>query len=149
MLKNFDHVGFTVSDLDRALAFYRDLLRLEVLWERVFEEEYVRTLVGYPTLRLKCAYLRLPGSETSLELLEYQNVTRTKIDMRPANPGNAHLCLAVEDLDKFYERLKAAGVNFVSAPAISTAGPYKGSKTVYFQDPDGISLQATELHKEA
>lgn len=148
MFKSFDHVGFTVHDLDRSLVFYRDLLGLEVLWERIYEEEYVRALVGYPKLRLKCAYLQLPGSKTSLELLEYQDVPRKTVDMHRANPGNAHLCLAVEDLGKFHDRLKRAGVEFVSAPAVSTAGPYKGSKTVYLHDPDGISLQLTELHKE-
>lgn len=148
MLKSFDHVGFTVYDLDRSLVFYRDLLGLEVLWERVYEEEYVRMLVGYPTLRLKCAFLRLPGSSTTLELLEYQNVPRSKVDMHRANPGNAHLCLSVDNLDTLYERLKAEGVDFVSAPGVSTAGPYKGTKTVYLHDPDGISLQFMELHKE-
>ena len=32
MLKNYDHVGFTVSDLDCSLAFYRDLLGLKMEW---------------------------------------------------------------------------------------------------------------------
>jgi len=148
MFKNLDHVGFTVAHLDKALAFYRDLLGLEVLWERVYEEEYVRKLVGYPTLRLRCAFLKLPGSTSTLELLEYQNVPRTKVEMHRATPGNAHLCLAIDDLDKLYERLKTAGVDFVSGPEISTAGPYVGSKVVYLHDPDGISIELVELHKE-
>jgi catechol 2,3-dioxygenase-like lactoylglutathione lyase family enzyme len=146
MIAGLDHVGFTVSNLGRALHFYRDLLGLEVLWERVFEEEYVRMLVGYPTATLQCAYLKLPASNTALELVEYQGVEGTRVDMHTANPGNAHLCLAVKDLDAVFTRLKAAGVEFVSVPATSTAGYYKGSKTVYLHDPDGISLQLVEPH---
>ena len=146
MSTTLDHVGFTVSDLDRSLAFYRDLLEMEVLWERVYEEEYVRTLVGYPTLRLRCAYLQIPGSTAKVELLEYQNVPREQVELRRADPGNAHLALAVNDLDGLCRRLKQAGVKFVSEPVVSTAGHYQGAKTVYLHDPDGISVQLVELH---
>ena len=148
MWKSCDHVGFAVSDLDRSLAFYRDVLGLEMEWERVYEEEYVREVVGYPRLRLRCAFLKLPGTETRLELLEYQEVPRQRVDMRRANPGNAHLCLAVDDVDHLYVKLREVGVDFVSAPVVSTAGHYKGSKTVYLHDPDGISLQLMELHRD-
>jgi lactoylglutathione lyase len=145
MLKSCNHMGLAVSDLDRSLAFYRDLLGLELEWERVYEEDYVRKLVGYPTSRLRCAYLKLPGSEARLELLEYQNVPRQPVDMQRANPGNAHICWTVDDMEQLYERLKAQGVHFVSAPVVSTAGHFKGTKTVYLEDPDGISLQFTEF----
>jgi catechol 2,3-dioxygenase-like lactoylglutathione lyase family enzyme len=146
MIKDLDHVGFTVFEMERALRFYRDLLGLEVLWVRDYEEEYVRNMVGYPTATLRCAYLKLPGTETALELVEYQNAPRVQVDMHSANPGNAHLCLRVDDLAAVYERLKGAGVEFVSTPAVSTAGTFKGSKVVYLRDPDGISLQLVERH---
>jgi catechol 2,3-dioxygenase-like lactoylglutathione lyase family enzyme len=146
MSMTLDHVGFTVSDLDRSLPFYRDLLGMEVLWERVYEEEYMRTLVGYPAVRLRCAYLHIPGSTAKLELLEYQNVPREPSKLRHADPGNAHLALSVPDLDGLCGRLKEAGVKFVSEPVVSTAGHYQGAKTVYVQDPDGISVQLVDLH---
>jgi lactoylglutathione lyase len=148
MLIQLDHVGFTVFDLDRSLAFYCGLLGLEMEWERVYEEEYVRQVVAYPGLRLRCAFLKLPGTETRLELLEYQNVPRQQVHLHRSNPGNAHICLALKDLDQLYDRLKSAGVDFVSAPVVSTGGHYKGSKTVYLHDPDGISLQLMEIHAE-
>ena len=141
-----DHVGFTVSDLDRSLPFYRDLLGMEMLWERVYEEEYVRTLVGYPAVRLRCAYLQIPGSTAKVELLEYQNVPREQSELRRADPGNAHLALSVPDLDGLCRRLKEAGVKFVSEPVVSTAGQFQGTKTVYVHDPDGISVQLVEIH---
>jgi lactoylglutathione lyase len=141
MNMTLDHVGFAVSDLDRSLAFYLDLLGLESLWERIFEEEYVRTLVGYPTVRLRCAYLKIPGSAVKLELLEYQDVPRVNTQSHRADPGNAHLALSVNDLDSLCRRLKRKGVKFVSESVVSTAGHYKGAKTVYLEDPDGISVQ--------
>jgi lactoylglutathione lyase len=149
MLTHLEHIGFAVSDLDRSLAFYRDLLGLQIVWERVFEEEYVRQLVGYPNVKIRAAFLELPGTTTRLELLEYQQVPRVTVDMHTANPGNAHLCIGVKDLDGLYHALRDAGVDFVTPPVVSTAGHYKGSKTVYLHDPDGISLQLTELRVDA
>jgi catechol 2,3-dioxygenase-like lactoylglutathione lyase family enzyme len=146
MSTSLDHVGFTVSDLDCSLPFYRNLLGMEMLWERVYEEEYVRTLVGYPTVRLRCAYLRIPGSTAKVELLEYQNVPREHSELHRADPGNAHLALSVPNLDALCRRLKEAGVKVVSEPVVSTAGQFQGTKTVYVQDPDGISIQLVEIH---
>ena len=40
------HTAYQVADLDRSLAFYRDLLGFELVWERVNSEEYVRKIVG-------------------------------------------------------------------------------------------------------
>jgi extradiol dioxygenase family protein len=77
-----------------------------------------------------------------------QGTTSFKNDPRAGGKGNAHICLALKDLDQLYHRLKSAGVDFVSAPVVSTGGHYTGSKTVYLHDPDGISLQLMEIHKE-
>lgn len=38
------HAGITVSDLDRSLAFYCDLLGLELLWRRLYEEPEIRSI---------------------------------------------------------------------------------------------------------
>jgi extradiol dioxygenase family protein len=74
--------------------------------------------------------------------------SQTKGRLASVDPGNAHICLALKDLDQLYHRLKSAGVDFVSAPFVSTGGHYTGSKTVYLHDPDGISLQLMEIHTE-
>ena len=39
------HTAFQVADLARSVAFYRDLLGFEVVWERVNREEYVREII--------------------------------------------------------------------------------------------------------
>jgi extradiol dioxygenase family protein len=82
-----------------------------------------------------------------LELLEYQNVPREQGALHRANPGNAHLAIAVADLDRLSRDLKAAGVEVVSDPVVSTAGAFKGTKTMYICDPDGISVQLLEFHE--
>ncbi|HSE06337.1 MAG TPA: VOC family protein, partial [Methylomirabilota bacterium] len=55
------HTGLTVSDLDRSLSFYRDLLGLEVIAQWDSSQPYLRAVVGYPDAELRIALLRLPA----------------------------------------------------------------------------------------
>ena len=59
----FFHGGINVADLDRSLGFYRDVLGLDVLWERVFAEPYIFEIIGQHAEQVRAAYLRVPGSE--------------------------------------------------------------------------------------
>ena len=57
-----NHVGLTVTDLSRSIAFYRDLLGFHVAYERgEVTAEYMPRLVGIPGARLKIAGLDIPG----------------------------------------------------------------------------------------
>ncbi len=135
------HVGLQVRDLERSMAFYRDVLGFEVVFAWNPQAPYVGELVGYPEVDLHSAILRPPNSEVFLELLEYRNVERTPIDTRTANPGTAHTAYFVDDLDALYAELVAKGVDSVSAPVTPTIGPNKGGRAVYMIDPDGIRVE--------
>lgn len=138
------HTGFQVADLDRSLSFYKDLLGFEEIWRRVVAHEYIGTLVGYPGVEIHQALLRIPGSHHALELLDYRHVERVPIDTRTANPGTAHICLVVDDLTEMYERLIAAGVEFMSPPVTPPLGPNKGRLVAYMCDWDGIRIELLE-----
>src|ERR1700694_2007610 len=65
-----NHVGLTVSNLERSIAFYRDLLGSNLAYERgEVTAEYMPRLVGIPGARLKIAGLDIPGLH--LDLIEY------------------------------------------------------------------------------
>src|SRR5207245_1803245 len=90
------HTGLTVSDLDRSIAFYRDLLGLELVTQWESAQPYLRTVVGFPEAELRIALLRLPGAAAGvsghhLELLEYRAPRGARGDPRTCNPGNAHV----------------------------------------------------------
>jgi lactoylglutathione lyase len=139
------HTCYQVEDLDRSLAFYRDLLGFEQVWQRVNEEAYVREIVGQPDATLHQAMLRFPGSDHMLELIDYRGVPRKAVDTTPVNPGTAHVCLLVSDFQEFYDKLVAAGVPSVSdGPVAVTSGPNEGRLAVYMIDPDGFRLELLE-----
>lgn len=135
------HTGFTVRSLERSLAFYRDLLGLEVVFQWNPRADYIGELVGYAQVDLHAAVLRIPGSDTFLELLEYRNVGDASVDMANGNIGNGHIAFTVDELDPLFEQLQAAGVEYVSKPVTPTIGPNKGGRAVYLIDPDGFRVE--------
>jgi len=143
-ITNPHHTGFQVADLDRSLAFYRDLLGFELVFQWNPQAPYIGELVGYPDVDLHSAILRQPNSEVFLELLEYRNVERTPVDTANANPGTAHVAFFVDGLDELYADLVAKGVDAVSAPVTPTIGPNKGGRVVYMIDPDGFRVEFIE-----
>jgi catechol 2,3-dioxygenase-like lactoylglutathione lyase family enzyme len=75
--------SFTVSDLDRSLRFYRDLLGLEVVVDQTPNASYLSNIVGYPDLRL-------PGqSDHRHELIQYLNNVGTPVDLSTNRVGSA------------------------------------------------------------
>ena len=138
------HTGFTVASLERSLAFYRDILGFEVAFQWNPQAPYIGELVGYPTVDLHAAILRLPGTDVCLELLEYRNVEQVPVDMHNGNVGNGHIAFNVDNLLELYAELKAKGVKAVSPPITPTIGPNKGGKAIYLIDPDGFRVELIE-----
>jgi catechol 2,3-dioxygenase-like lactoylglutathione lyase family enzyme len=143
------HAGITVSDLDRALAFYCDTLGLELLWRRLYDEPEIGAIVGVPEAEaFDIAMLQIPGGELQIELLEYRGCERRSGATTPADYGTGHLCLFVDRIDALYADLSARGVSFRSpdGPVEMTRGANRGGKSIYSLDPDGYIV---EFHQRA
>lgn len=137
----FFHGGVTVSDMDRALAFYRDGLGLEVEFDRVFDAPYLKTVLGLDFDRLRAVYLRIP-SGGFIELLEYAGIERLPAAARPCDPGAGHLCLFVDDIEGVFSRLVGHGFSARSAAIVDiTSGPNEGSRVIYMLDQDGYAVE--------
>jgi catechol 2,3-dioxygenase-like lactoylglutathione lyase family enzyme len=141
------HTGLTVRSLERSIEFYRDTLGFEIVFQWNPQAAYIAELVGYPTVDLHSAVLRIPNSDIYLELLEYRGIPRIENDMSNGNIGNAHIAFFVDELDPLYERLTALGVRSVSRPVTPTIGPNQGGRAVYLIDPDGFRVELIETKR--
>lgn len=135
----FEHVGLIVSDIDRSIQFYRDILGLKVIGEpRVVGGEGTgsATIVGFPGARRKIATLQLDGN-LYIELIQslFPEGKKT-IDTQRYDVGSPHISFTVDDVQRAYEELKAKGIRIVNPPATN----YLGGQAFYFLDPDGITL---------
>jgi catechol 2,3-dioxygenase-like lactoylglutathione lyase family enzyme len=137
------HTGYTVSNLERSLAFYQGLLGLELVARQDKQGGYLGEIVGHPDAHVKMAHLRVPGSEHVVELFEYlapSGTTGGQLD--PPNVGTSHLCLLTDDLPALYAQLVAEGVDtFVSPPVLVDTGINTGGYGLYLRDPDGIPVE--------
>jgi catechol 2,3-dioxygenase-like lactoylglutathione lyase family enzyme len=136
-----DHTSYTVSNLERSLAFYVGVLGCEILWQRVITNAYFSQIVGLSGCEVKAAHLRIPGSDHHLELFEYVRPAGSPLDVRTNNVGSSHISFVVDDLPAAYEELISIGVQFRSPPVEITSGPHKGSWGIYLLDPDGITVE--------
>jgi catechol 2,3-dioxygenase-like lactoylglutathione lyase family enzyme len=142
MLRGINHAGITVADLDRSLAFYRDLLGLEV--QAVFDRtgEDISRILGYPDAYLRIAMLHIPGGSVRLELLQYVRPSGAPQVHETYTPGVGHVCFTVDDVQGWYERLNAAGVECRSdGPVEIVRGPHRGVFAMYLRDPDGYTVE--------
>jgi catechol 2,3-dioxygenase-like lactoylglutathione lyase family enzyme len=137
------HTSFTVVDLDRSLAFFRDRLGLEVVSLREIRAEYFGAIVGLPGCVVKAALLRLPAAQQQIELLQYLTPPTVPGGQRPrpCDAGSHHLALQVTDLVELCRELRSHGVELLSEPVAVTAGPNAGAWAVYLRDPNGILIE--------
>ena len=134
------HTSFTVADLERSLAFWRDGLGLEVLFTREVREDYFDRIVGLANCVVKAAMLRLPGGYL-VELFEYIQPRGQACRPRPCDPGSCHLSLLVDDLPAFVQKLRTQGLALDREPVPITAGPNRGGYALYLPDPNGVLIE--------
>ena len=128
--RRLHHTGYTVSNLDRSVAFYRDLLGCEVIATQEKEGGYLAAIVGYPDAHVRMAHLRVPGGEHVIELFQYLAPPGGRVEAVPPDVGAAHLCFVVDDLPALYEWLLEHGVeSFVSPPVEVDTGINTGGLT--------------------
>jgi catechol 2,3-dioxygenase-like lactoylglutathione lyase family enzyme len=148
MILDTNHTSFTVSDVERSTAFYRDLLGFRLLSLAERSPGYAEIATGVPGAHLKVAYLEVPGGHR-LELIQYLRPAGVRLDMRTHNVGSAHLALNVDDLRRVYQEFKAKGVRFKGEPVEVPEGPNKGNFMVYMLDPDDFTLELIQIRAGA
>lgn len=140
MISSIHHTGLTVSNLERALAFYRDTLGLEVVMEQEKSGGYLAAITGYPDAHVRMAHLVTPTGQR-LELFEYLEPAGRAAQREPCEIGITHICLAVANVHDAHRRLIAAGGEPFSEPVAIDTGANAGAWGLYVRDPDGIVLE--------
>ncbi|MBD3420419.1 MAG: hypothetical protein GF398_09910 [Chitinivibrionales bacterium] len=133
ILSKIDHVALSVSNLQRSIDFYRNLLGAEVI--RILEcdpESLLGKVVGMPGCRARIAHCQI--GDTMLELFEYVSPSGKPVDEHSlqADKGWIHLGITSDDVNTDYARLKEKGVAFLSEPVEFRPGVW----IVYFRGPD-------------
>jgi catechol 2,3-dioxygenase-like lactoylglutathione lyase family enzyme len=137
-------IGITVSDLDRALRFYEDVLSFEKVVEAEEAGAPYEILTGVFALRTRTARLRLGGE--CLDLTEYLGPKGRPfpVDARSNDRSFQHVAIVVSDMDRAYARLRQAKVEHASSgpQRLPDSNPSAGGiRAFYFRDPDRHVLE--------
>ena len=146
MLKSFAHTGFVVSNLERSIAFYTEVIGLSLMRQSENSSEALAQVVGYTNVHVKIASLNL-GNGHQLGLVEYVEPSSEHLNIEPKNICASHLAFFVEDIEDFYERKSLEGLSCVTPPihfSMQGDNGYGSGKSFYAQDPDGNWLEFIE-----
>ncbi|MFQ3319250.1 MAG: catechol 2,3-dioxygenase-like lactoylglutathione lyase family enzyme [Natronomonas sp.] len=130
------HVGLTVSELDRAVQFYRDDLGFDVVSRFEVAGEEFSTAVDVEGASGRFAHLDASGIR--LELVEY-DPSGEETTAALNQPGACHVAFGVDDVGAFVEGLPES-VERQSEPQTTASG----TQLVFLRDPDGNRIEILE-----
>ncbi len=142
-MKAVAHIGLTVIDLDRSVAFYKDVLKLDYVGEMTMQGRETDLLFGDDNLTVRVAYLKAKQGGPEVELIQFVNKAIAKDRASLFKTSISELCFEVDDINEWYAHLQVHGVGVLSKPQLldSTSYDFGKSKAIYFKDPDGIILE--------
>ncbi len=123
IVKKLLHTRMRVSDMETTIAFYRDVLGLDVLERKVSPRGS------------HLAFLSVPNSDELIELCSFPSSGPVSVQ-----EDLVHLAFEVEDLDQAIEQLKAKQVPIADGPTRTSSG----SRFIFIDAPDGYEVELIE-----
>jgi len=140
-MKAIRHFGIVVSDIERSLYFYRDLLGLKIKKDALEKGEFISSILGLKDVEVRT--VKMSADDNNLiELLCYKSHLRKTMEKKEICAiGASHPAFTVENLDHEYEKLKEKGIKFNCPPRVSPDG---NAKVSFCYDPDGVPVELVE-----
>jgi predicted enzyme related to lactoylglutathione lyase len=135
-----------VSDLDKAIAFYRDGLGLDVQGAPANAEQNapLRNMFGLPDAQLRWTVARPASMRTGVEIVEIKKAEGKPAERRVQDPGAFTLIVLVRDVEAAFTRIKQ-----VAAPIVTAGGrplAVGRAKAFVAKDPDGHFVEVAQLN---
>ena len=131
VIKAINHVAVVVSDMEKALSFWRDALGI-----------HLHELRDVPAEKSQVAFLPLAGAEVELVMPTTDDSGIAKY-LAKRGPGMHHLCLEVDDIESMMAQLKAKNVRLINEESRTAAD----GKRYAFIHPESTGGVLVELYQ--
>ncbi len=141
MIIKIRHTGIVISNLEKSLHFYRDLLGLKIKRDMLEGGEFIDSISNLKNVKVRT--IKMSADDGNLvELLWYKSHPRKSGGAKEiCTTGVSHIAFTVENIDYEYKRLKDRGVKFHCLPQIS---PDNKAKVTFCRDPEGNLVELVE-----
>ena len=149
-ISEIHHVGLSVADLERSVAFYRDILGFRKTLDMPLKGSNLERLLKLrPGTKARSIIMQAGRAITGeVELIAFDPPSeRPSGPKRPGDPGVFMLSFEVKDetLAAVHERLRQNGIRFIAEPLDLPLPGYGAIKALSFEDPDGIIIELIQL----
>ena len=120
MIKKYLHTRFRVSDMEKSIIFYRDILGMKVVEQKISPRGS------------KLVFLSFPDIDCELELCSFPDSGSVQVP-----EDLVHLAFEVDDLNMCVEKLKEAGIPITEGPVESS----NGTRFIFTEDPDKYEIE--------
>ena len=125
-IQGIDHINLSVTNLERSIAFYRDLFGFDIREDHREDGQYTYVIMG-------------AGQAAFLAIYEEADVAP------PERPFISHWGFVVGPLEPVRERLQAAGVGWLYPERNGGILQWDRSRSMYIEDPDGHEIELVEV----
>jgi catechol 2,3-dioxygenase-like lactoylglutathione lyase family enzyme len=139
MFKRADHVAMSVKDIERAIAFYRDVIGMEKVFDCEFDTPMAK-LLGIPQTHVRIVHMKLDDSILELFYYRYPEGREPRQDKQQSDFGLTHIGFLVEDFWGTCNHLKNHGVRFMGEPIEFRPGVF----VAYFH---GVEYEVCEIRE--
>ena len=120
MIKKYLHTRFRVSDMEKSIIFYRDILGMKEIEQKISPRGS------------KLVFLSFPDIDCELELCSFPDSGSVQVP-----EDLVHLAFEVDDLNMCVEKLKKAGIPITEGPVESS----NGTRFIFIEDPDKYEIE--------
>jgi len=141
-MKTVRHFGIVVTDIEKSLYFYRDLLGLKIKIDALEKGEFIDNILGLQNVKVRTIKMSADEGATLVELLFYQSHRANKPGNREIfDIGPSHIALTINNLEETYQKLRTENIQFIAPPRVSPNGK---AKVAFCYDPDGAPIELVE-----
>ena len=139
-MAEISHVGLTVKNLERSIAFYRDVIGLKEGERLELKSEVYRTYTRNPAAHIKFTYMTV--GDFTLQLIEYVGGGGDALDLSHNRVGCPHLAFRVPDAEAKYRQIQEREDSEVISEIVQLS---PRSRNFYAKDPDGVLIELSQL----